>query len=76
MTQTKKIAVLDCSAQRMFTTHLEHNTSNDLEVDVDTRLSELGFNLDECSWMEVQENTEMEEVEDAYLDEVQDFINN
>ena len=53
MTQTKFIIVLDQSTPRVFTTHIEHDPSDDMEISVSDRLDVLGFNLDECSWMEL-----------------------
>jgi hypothetical protein len=64
MTQTKKMIVLDNSTGRYFTTHFEHRTSDDMEISVDERLEELGFNIDECSWMAIGEDSELEEIED------------
>ena len=63
MTQTKEIIVLDNSSCRVFTTHIQHNPTDDLEIAVDNRLTDLGFRMDECSWMEVQEDTEVEVIE-------------
>lgn len=63
MTQTKEIIVLDNSTCRVFTTHIQHNPSDDLEIAVDDRLTELGFRMDECSWMEIGEDFELEVIE-------------
>lgn len=58
MTQTKHIAIIDCSSSRVIITSCEHNPADDMEVAVHDRLDELGLRYDECSWGEVTEDNE------------------
>ena len=58
MTQTKQIIILDNNSQRVLVTTCEHNPSDDMEVSVSDRLDELNLNLDECSWMEIEEDSD------------------
>jgi len=64
MTQTKTIIVLNNSTmRRVFITTVEHNPSDDMEVSVYDKLTELGFSLHECSWMEVADGFTPDDVE-------------
>ena len=63
MTQTKTIIVLDNSTLRVFITTIQHNPSDDMEISVDDRLTELGFSLNNCSWMEVADGFTPNDVE-------------
>ncbi len=49
---TYTIIVLDYSMGRAFTTTVEKPVEDDFEEYVDARLTELGFRMKDCSWME------------------------
>lgn len=60
MTQTKKIVILDANQVRVIFTEAQHNPTDDMEVCVFERMEELGLRSDECVWMAINDDTEVE----------------